>query len=126
VRGQIIVSRWRAWLCGFSGVAVTLSVPLLVTAPYNACAQETTYTLTIRNHRFEPAEIEIPAGQKISLVLKNLDPSPERFDSIRLRREQAIAGGQEVTIYVGPLRPGRYQFIGHFNPTTARGHIIVK
>ena len=31
-----------------------------------------------------------------------------------------------MLIYIGPLKPGRYEFFGDFNPTTARGHIIVK
>jgi hypothetical protein len=75
--------------------------------PCTLVAQEAAYTLEIRDHRFEPSEIEIPAGRKVALAVKNLDPSPEQFDSIQLRRESIVAGGQEITIYIGPLRPGR-------------------
>ena len=84
------------------------------------------YTLTIRQHRFEPTEIEIPAGKKISLVVKNLDATPEEFESIELHREKVVSGGSEITVYIGPLKPGRYEFFGDFNPDTARGHIIAK
>jgi hypothetical protein len=89
-------------------------------------AQESTYTLTIENHRFEPTQLEIPANTKVQLVVKNADPTPEEFESTELRREKVIPGGQEGTIYVGPLAPGTYEFFGDFNPQTARGHLIVK
>jgi Cupredoxin-like domain len=84
------------------------------------------YTLTIRDHRFSPTEIEIPAGKKISLVVRNLDATPEEFESTELHREKVVTGGQEITVYIGPLRPGRYEFFGDFNPKTARGHIVAK
>jgi hypothetical protein len=89
-------------------------------------AQEPNYTLTIKDHRFQPTEIEIPAGKKIELIVKNEDPTPEEFESIELRREKVVAGGQQITVYIGPLKPGRYEFFGDFNPTTARGHIVAK
>jgi len=89
-------------------------------------ADDPSYTLTIRQHRFEPAELEIPAGKKIALVVKNLDATPEEFESIELHREKVVTGGSEITVYVGPLKPGRYEFFGDFNPDTARGHLIAK
>jgi hypothetical protein len=91
-----------------------------------ARAEESTYTLTIKDHRFTPTEIEIPAGKKISLIVKNLDATPEEFESTELHREKVVTGGREITIYIGPLQPGRYEFFGDFNPRTARGHIVVK
>ena len=91
-----------------------------------AAAQEPTYTLTIKDHRFEPSELEVPAGQKIALTVKNDDKTPEEFESTELRREKVIPGGGQVTVYIGPLKPGRYEFFGDFNPKTARGHIVAK
>ncbi|MDQ2744996.1 MAG: cupredoxin domain-containing protein [Chloroflexota bacterium] len=32
------------------------------------------------------------------------------------------SAGQTITVYVGPLRPGRFEFFDDFNPRT-RGHI---
>jgi len=92
----------------------------------NAAAQETSYTVVIKDHRFQPAEIEIPAGVKIALLVKNDDPTPEEFESTELRREKVVPGGEQITVYIGPLKPGRYEFFGDFNPKTARGHIIAK
>jgi len=103
-----------------------LSLGLIFVVGASVAAQETTYTLVIKDHRFQPTEIEIPAGQKIALIVKNDDPTPEEFESTELRREKVVPGGQQVTVYIGPLKPGRYEFFGDFNPKTARGHIVAK
>ena len=89
-------------------------------------AQDSTFALVIKDHRFQPTEIEIPAGQKIALVVKNDDSTPEEFESTELRREKVVPGGDQITVYIGPLKPGRYEFFGDFNPATARGHIVAK
>src|SRR5215831_9003043 len=105
---------------------VWLALVLIVTMAPSIVAQEATYTLTIKDHRFQPDEIEIPAGQKIALIIKNNDQTPEEFESTELRREKVVPGGEQITVYIGPLKPGRYEFFGDFNPSTARGHIVVK
>jgi plastocyanin domain-containing protein len=102
------------------------SFALILAAGTPAAAQEPTYTLVIKDHKFQPTEIEVPAGQKIALLVKNDDPTPEEFESVQLRREKVVPGGQQITIYIGPLKPGKYEFFGDFNPATARGHIVVK
>jgi hypothetical protein len=103
-----------------------LSLAVILVTAANVAAQEPTYTLVIKDHRFQPAELEVPAGQKIALIVKNDDPTPEEFESTQLKREKVIPGGQQATVYIGPLKPGRYEFFGDFNPKTARGHIVVK
>lgn len=99
---------------------------LLLAMGTSAPAQEPAYTLVIKDHQFQPPEIEIPAGQKIALTVKNNDGTPEEFESTELRREKVVPGGEEIIVYIGPLRPGKYEFFGDFNPKTARGHIIAK
>jgi plastocyanin len=99
---------------------------LLLTMGTSVAAQEPAYTLVIKDHQFQPTEIEIPAGQKIALTVKNNDATPEEFESTELRREKVVTGGEQITAYVGPLKPGKYEFFGDFNPKTARGHIIAK
>jgi plastocyanin len=82
--------------------------------------------LIIRDHRFEPEEVRVPAGQKIKLLVHNQDSTPEEFESYELNREKIAAPGSKVTIYIGPLSPGRYPFFGEFHAETARGTIIAE
>jgi plastocyanin len=84
------------------------------------------YEVSIKDHRFQPDSIEIPAGTKVKLLVKNQDASPEEFESHELNREKIIAGNSEATIYIGPLDPGEYGFFGEFNEATAQGKIIVE
>jgi heme/copper-type cytochrome/quinol oxidase subunit 2 len=91
-----------------------------------AWAADTEFALVIRDHRFTPAEIRVPTGQKIKLIVHNQDATPEEFESHELNREKVIAPGTKATIYVGPLKPGRYSFIGEFHEKTARGVIIAE
>jgi len=83
-------------------------------------------TLIIKDHRFEPAELRIPAGEKIRLIVHNQDPTPEEFESYELKREKVIGGGRKAIIFIGPLKPGSYPFFGEFNPETAQGRIIAE
>jgi hypothetical protein len=84
------------------------------------------FNLTVKDHKFEPATLELPADTKVELHVKNADKTPEEFESIELNREKVIPGGEESVIYIGPLKPGTYGFFGDFNPDTARGKVIVK
>ena len=102
---------------------------LLLTAlllPITAFAADADYTLVIKDHRFQPAELTVPAGKKIKLLVENRDPSPEEFESYPLNREKVIAGNGSATIYIGPLEPGRYPYFGDFNQATAQGVIVAK
>lgn len=83
--------------------------------------------ITIRNHRFEPAELEVPAGRPLRLVVTNADPTPEEFESVGLGVERVIPGGATATFNTRPLRANRnYSFFGEFNQATAQGRFIVK
>jgi hypothetical protein len=103
-----------------------MAVGLAALGALPAAADDDTFTLSIEGHRFSPTDIEIPAGKKITLVVINNDKTAEEFESTDMRREKVVAGGDRITVYIGPLRPGRYEFFGDFNPDTARGHIIAK
>jgi plastocyanin len=106
--------------------AAAISTALLIGTPHSASAQEQSVELTIKDHRFEPARIEIPANTKVKLVIKNADASPEEFEMNNPKREKVIKGGQQGELTIGPLKPGTYDFVGEFNPKTARGQIVVK
>jgi hypothetical protein len=87
--------------------------------------QRTTIPLMIKDHRLEPAEPHAPAGQPLTIVLKNLDPTPAEFESKTLRVEKVVVGGGQVTINIRPLAVGRYRFFDDFHEET-EGFLIVE
>ncbi|MGE5115513.1 MAG: cupredoxin domain-containing protein [Betaproteobacteria bacterium] len=91
-----------------------------------AHAAEPEVTLVIKDHRFEPAELKVAAGQRIKLVVHNQDGTPEEFESHELNREKVIPGGARATIFIGPLKPGRYPFFGEYHEATAKGSVVVE
>lgn len=103
-----------------------LLLSLLSLYAFTALAADGETLLVIRDHRFEPAEVRVPAGQKIKLVVHNQDATPEEFESHELNREKVIAPGTKATIFIGPLKPGRYPFFGEFHESTARGTVVAE
>lgn len=99
---------------------------LLAFMPALALAQDFEVKLTIRDHRFSPAEVRVPANQKVRLLVVNEDPTPEEFESHALNREKVIPGRSSATIFIGPLKPGRYDFVGEFHEATAKGVVIAQ
>jgi len=104
--------------------ALLVMLPLLVAAIPARSADE--FTISISNHKFDPSEVTVPAGKKVKLVIKNLDSTPEEFESHDLRREKIIPGKGEGIVYIGPLKPGTYKFFGEFHEATAKGTIVAK
>lgn len=94
--------------------------------PFAALAADADYTLVIKEHRFLPAELTVPSGKKIKLLIENQDATPEEFDSHALNREKVIGGHGSATLYIGPLDTGRYPFTGEFHEATAQGAIIAR
>ncbi|MEJ2383008.1 MAG: cupredoxin domain-containing protein [Xanthomonadales bacterium] len=82
--------------------------------------------IEIRDHLFFPAEVQVPADTKVKLLVRNLDPTPEEFESYELNREKVISGNSQAVIFIGPLPPGTYPFFGEFNPKTAQGLVRVE
>jgi plastocyanin len=74
---------------------------------------------------FVPSEVQIPAGAKVKLIVRNENPTASEFESTQFHREKVVPPGQEITVFVGPLDPGSYEFFDDFHPET-RGHLIVK
>ena len=102
-----------------------LAILLGLITPFAQAAQDEV-NLVIRNHQFVPAEVVVPANQRVKLNVHNQDGTPEEFESHSLNREKLIPAGAKAVIYVGPLKPGRYDFFGEFNPTSAKGVIVAE
>src|SRR5882757_9853133 len=83
--------------------AALFTCPLLANAADNAEQH-----ISIKNKVFNPAQIDIPAGQKIKIIVKNEDSDAAEFESFELNREKIVPANDSVTVYVGPLDAGTY------------------
>jgi plastocyanin domain-containing protein len=108
----------------FTRVVLPAVAVALLASPSRADDAE--FTLVIKDHQFQPAELEVPAGRKLRLVIDNQDPSPEEFESYDLDREKAIPANGRIVVFVGPLQPGRYEFFGELNMATANGALVAR
>jgi plastocyanin len=80
--------------------------------------------VTIKDHKFSPAEIHVPAGKATTLKITNEDPTVEEFDSTALKVEKVIAGGTWGLVHLSPLGPGKYPFMGEYHSDTAQGVVV--
>ena len=91
-----------------------------------AFAQEKEFLIQIKDHKFEPAQVVVPANEKFRLVIENLDKTLEEFESVDLKKEKLVGAGKKITINVQALKSGEYKFFGDFHQKTAQGKIVVK
>jgi Cupredoxin-like domain len=85
---------------------------LLIAAMAPAISAEPEFLIEIKNHQFIPAELRIPAGVKVQIVVDNQDDAPEEFESYSLNREKHIPPKSRITLFIGPLAAGRYVYQG--------------
>jgi plastocyanin len=104
------------------GVAVLALSSLVFSLP----AQAADVALTIKDHKFIPETLDVPANEKIKITITNEDATPEEFESHELNREKVISGNSKGVVFVGPLDPGTYPFFGEFHAETAKGQIVSK
>jgi hypothetical protein len=106
-------------------IAPALAALLVLAAP--ALAEDLTHAeLTIKDHKFTPTVIQVPAGKPVLLTIRNEDGTAEEFDSTALKTEKVIAGGTQGTVRLRPLAPGRFPFMGEYHADTAQGMVIAQ
>ena len=110
----------------FAAILLVLGTIATLGAAPPARADNDSFTLTITGGRFEPAEIVVPTGRKLTLVVKNLDATASEFESTDLGREKVVTAASSVTVFIGPLRAGRYEFFDDFKPDTPHGFIVAQ
>lgn len=108
-----------------AGALVLASTLLLALAPLRA-QELPSFNLVIRDGRFVPSTLEVPANTKFRLLIKNEGPGAEEFESVELRKEKVLAPGASSFLIFQPLKPGTYKFFGDFHPDTAQGRLVAK
>jgi hypothetical protein len=112
-----VANAWRvlalAGIIGGTGSAAPAEEPPIV-------------EITIKDHRFQPSELRVPAGTPLVIRIRNLNPTAEELESPSLKLEKVIAGGGTGTVRIRGLNPGRHDFIGEYYSDTAKGVLIAE
>ena len=113
-------------LCRLSLKSMALAAGVwLAQAPLGA-QELPSFNLLIKDGRFVPATLQVPANTKFRLLIKNEGPGAEEFESVELRKEKVLAPGASSFLIFQPLKPGSYKFFGDFHPDTAQGQLVAK
>jgi plastocyanin len=110
-----------AFAAGVMAIAILLAVPTPVSG-----ADDVEVTISIKDHKFDPTEVRVPAGRAVRLTVKNLDATAEEFESRTLKVEKVIAGNGTALIRLKPLAKGIHKFFGEYHEKTAQGMLIVE
>ena len=73
---------------GFAGL-------FLLACPVTALADDPSFSIVLKNKQFVPSEVQIPAGVKVKLVVRNENPTASEFEShpISSRKGRAPRSG---------------------------------
>lgn len=89
-----------------------------------AAADLPEFSLVIKNHAYQPAELHVPADTKFKVRVTNEDATPEEFESTDFNRESVVLPNRSIVVFIGPLKAGSYGFFGDFHRDTAQGRLI--
>jgi hypothetical protein len=107
-------------------VSLGLAIVIAMSASLAIAEDSARVSVTLKDHRFIPAEPSAPAGRPIVIDVANQDPTPSEFESKTLRVEKVVPAGGKISVQIRPLSPGRYRFFDDYHEDTTEGFLIVK
>ena len=107
-------------------IGLACAIALALPAAAISAQEPALVRVTLKDHRFSPAEPTAPAGEPIVVEVTNLDSTPSEFESKTLRVEKVVVGGGKITVAVRALTPGRYRFYDDYHEDTTEGFLVVK
>src|SRR5579872_7454356 len=110
----------------FLALAALLALGLAAQSFDAQADQAAKVNLTLKDHKFSPAEPTAPAGKPIVIEVENQDKTPSEFESKSLRVEKVVPGGGKITVQVRPLPPGRYRFYDDYHESTTQGYLVTQ
>lgn len=94
-------------------------------APLARAADLPTFQLEMADGTLKPARIEVPAGKRFKIEVRNTGHGAAEFESVQLRKETVLAPGAQSFVVIAPQEPGEYKFFDDFHQQ-AQGVIVVK
>jgi plastocyanin len=109
-----------------SSVIFALAIAIGMGASLAVADESTKISVTLKDHKFSPAEPTAPAGKLIVIEVENQDKTPAEFESKALRVEKVVPGGGKITVQVRALPPGRYRFFDDYHESTTEGFLVTQ
>jgi len=100
-------------------------VAWLATLPAHA-VETASFEIVAREGKLAPETLEVPAGARLKLTLRNLGKAPVEFESKELRIEKVLGPNASTVVTVPPLKPGRYKLVDEFHEATSQMLVIAK
>jgi heme/copper-type cytochrome/quinol oxidase subunit 2 len=100
-------------------MVTALAAPAVFALQPARAADTAPVALTLKDHRFTPDAVTVPAGTRFRIEVANQDPVPAEFESTDLRVEKIVVPGGKISVMAGPLKPGSYKFFDDYHPETA-------
>ncbi len=104
--------------------SLVVAATLALTAGAARADDTVKLSITIKDQKFDPAELHAPPGKTVEIQVKNLNPIVSEFESADLHFEKIVPAGSQAVVYVRPLQPGRYNFYDDFHHAT-QGYLVV-
>ena len=109
-----------------SAVGFSLAIAIGMGAPVAVAEEATKISLTLKDHKFSPAEPTAPTGKPIVIEVENQDKTPAEFESKALRVEKVVPGGGKISVQVRALPAGRYRFFDDYHESTTEGFLVTQ
>ena len=84
-----------------------------------------TFKLEMNDGKVNPARIEVPAGQRIKIEVRNTGKGAAEFESVQLRKEKVLAPGADSFVVIAPLEPGEYAVV-EYSPALDQGSLTLQ
>jgi hypothetical protein len=85
-----------------------------------------TFAVVAKDGRLSPERLEVPAGKRFKLSLRNEGRAPVEFENLDLRVEKVLAPGASSFVVIRSLAPGSYKFVDEFHADTGQLLLIAK
>jgi len=84
------------------------------------------FVIEFASGRIAPSVLEVPAGTRFKLELRNTGTDPVEFESIELRKEKVLGPGVTSFVVIRRLDPGEYRFFDDFHPDTPPARLVAR
>ena len=110
------------------GFAAIVGAAIIALSPPLALAAEELLVLKLsaKDGKFEPQQLEVPAGKRFKIEISNDGKGPMEFESKDLKQEKVLAAGAKSSVVINPLKPGTYTFFDEYHMDAPKGRIVAK